>query len=280
MRIAALIAPLPKIFYGSHGYYGMGKRGGPKEFFYNLVERMLGHVGITINSSEDERLYAMEKLHIPSSRIRVIHNGVDTDRFAPPLPGEKVSARSLMGLPLNGKILLTIGRVSVQKNLEALYDVLNEMLPNSDWAFCHAGAGSTVLRSYLSPEAAQRCHAFEHLNDVVPLLHASDGFVMTSRYEGLSLTMLEAMSCGIPCLLTDAMGFRFLKQQRFHEIIWLSNPDSEEELKNSLKKSLSAWSAVPSQILTEQREIICERFNQHRQISEYISLFEECSTNS
>ena len=49
-------------------------------------------------------------------------------------------------------------------------------------------------------------------HDVIGLMKASDIFVIPSRYEGLSIAMIEAMACGLPIIASDAPGLRtFIK---------------------------------------------------------------------
>jgi glycosyltransferase involved in cell wall biosynthesis len=272
-RIARLSGLLPKVFYSPHAYYGMPQLGGNKERLFNFIESLLGRVGTTINCSEDERDFAIRVLHVPQTRLRVIHNGIDTSRFAPPDAAGKAAARAQLGLPPEGKLLITIGRDSLQKNYGPLYATLDELLPSADWSFAHAGAGSTVLRDRLCQAAAARCHNFEHLEDVVPLLQAADGFVMTSRYEGLSLAMLSALSCGLPAFLTDAPGFHFLKEFGFGEIAWLPDTVSPERLGEALKSSLRSWAAKPPGILTRQRELVCRMFSSRAQLEKFVVLY-------
>ena len=272
-RIARLIVPYPPVIYGTQGYYGMGDRAGITSMFYNTVETLLGRVGVTINCSEDEQDFGVHHLHIPPSNLVVIHNGIDTARFDPSTHEERTAARELLGLPARGKLLVTVGRESEQKNLDPLYEVLDVMLPDDDWTFAHAGEGSGKLRASLSSRAAAKCFAFEYLDDLVPLLHAADGFVMTSRYEGLSIAMMDALSCGLTCFLPDTWGFRFLRNYRFNDVIWLPNPDSPAELKKGLRSSLAAWAAEPPGVLEVQHEQACRIFNQHDQQEKTIAFF-------
>ena len=272
-RIARLVAPFPRVLYTPHAYYGMPKLGTPKETLFNLVERILGQIGTSICCSEDERDFAAGILKIPPGHLRVIHNGIDTARFSAANADTKALARATLGLPADGKLLVTIGRDSAQKNYLPLYAVLNESLPSSEWSFSHAGAGSISLRAGLRAAAADRCYNFDHLNDVAPLLHAADGFVMTSRYEGLSLAMLSALSCGLPVVLTDAPGFHFLKKLEFDNIRWLPSPDKPEPMKEGLKCSLADWAKQPPETLARQRDLVCQMFSEPVQIGKLIALY-------
>jgi glycosyltransferase involved in cell wall biosynthesis len=51
-------------------------------------------------------------------------------------------------------------------------------------------------------------------NDAINLIKSCDIFVMPSRYEGLSIAMIEAMACGMPIIASDAPGLRnYIKHQ-------------------------------------------------------------------
>ena len=272
-RIARFLALVPPVFYSPHAYYGMPRLGGPREKLFNAIESVLGRVGTTINCSEDERDFAIRVLGIPPAKLLVVHNGTDTARFAPPDAAGKAAARAQLGLPSEGKILITIGRDSLQKNYAPLYGALDDLLPAAGWSFAHAGAGSTALRDGLCPAAAARCHNFEHLDDVVPLLRAADGFVMTSRYEGLSLAMLSALSCGLPAFLTDVPGFHFLHEIGFDEIAWLPDTVSPGDVRDALKICLCSWAARPPEVLARQRELVRRMFSLGVQLDKIVALY-------
>lgn len=278
-RIARFLFPFfPPVFYTPHAYYGMAGLGGLKERFYDSIESMLGRIGTTICTSEDERDFALSRLHIPRDRVLVIDNGIDTARFAPADGPARDRARASLALPPEGKLLVAIGRDSKQKNYEPLYSVLNNILPQGDWNFAHAGKGSSQLRAGLSPKAARHCHAFEHLDNIPTFLQAADGYVMTSLYEGLSLAMMEALSTGLPVFLTDAPGFRFLKKLGFTKITWLPDPEDPVAVKKSLEGALRAWAQQPAEILLEQRDLVCRDFCQDVQIEKLIARYKHPSS--
>jgi len=280
VRILRLLTRCPPVVYAPQSYYGMGGSLTIREKFYNAVETALGLHCSTINCSEDERDYAVDVLRLDPKSLHLIHNGVDTNRFAPADEDKKAQARHQLKLPQREKILATVGRDSTQKNYRPLYEVLDELLSTEDWCFAHAGAGSTNLRSTLSPKSAARCHAYNRLIDPSILLQAADGFVMTSLYEGLSLAMLEAMSCGLPVILSDAQGFRCLKSSDFDEVAWVEHPRSPENFKESLKAALTHWGKQAPGTLSRQRDKVCEMFKQDHQIEKIISLCKERSTFS
>jgi len=172
-----------------------------------------------------------------------------------------------------GRFLLTVVRDAYQKNYAPLYAVLISVLPDDDWLFAHVGAGSDELCQSLSPEAARRCFAFSYLDDVRPILHAADGFILTSRYEGLSLSLLYALSCSLPLILTDAPGFSFLKPLGFQGIRWLPYPD-DNDLTAHIETAVRDWAHQPVQRLAQQRALTIRHFEESAQLERLVELYQ------
>ena len=82
-------------------------------------------------------------------------------------------------------------------------------------AFVIAGDGNlrTAIehRAYTSA-IADRCRFLGHRNDIHAILNASDALVLSSRNEGLGLTLIEAMACAVPVVATDVGGVRAVLQ--------------------------------------------------------------------
>jgi glycosyltransferase involved in cell wall biosynthesis len=275
-RLCALTPGFPPVLYTPHAYYGMAGQDGVKARFFNTIEAVLGRVGITHNCSQDERDFALATLRLPPELSLVIHHGIDTERFAPADEVARASARRALGLPLDGKLLVTIGRVSTQKNYVPLYAALADLLPQATWMFAHAGAGATELGRAL-PQG--RHYAFEYLDDTSLLLRAADGFILTSRYEGLSISMLHALGIGLPLLLTEAPGFRMLRDLGFAAVRWLPDPTREPDLAAAIKVVLSDWAAEPRRCLSEQYLLARRLFDQHVQLEKLVSLARELALN-
>jgi glycosyltransferase involved in cell wall biosynthesis len=212
----------------------MPRLGGGKERFFNGVESVLGRLATSHNTSADERDFARESLHLPPRPLVLIQNGIDLDRFSPADPDTRQNLRKRLGLPPDMPLLITVGRESVQKNYRLLYRALDEFLPSSQVFFAHAGVGSTGLRESLSLPARERARCWEHLEQPELLMRAADAFVMTSLYEGLSLSMLQCLACGLSPILTEAPGFRTLKQLGFPDVRWIPQPSPTQDQLPSL----------------------------------------------
>ncbi len=145
----------------------------------------------------------MNRRGIPSSRLMVIPNGVDTQCFRPP------QARRL---PADREIrLLSVARLTRQKRLEDGIRILSELARTHPVTYTIAGAGEDEQR--LRDECrkygvASQVHFAGHVaHDQIPSLMAeADIFILPSRWEGMPNSLLEAAACGLPCVAYDVEG--------------------------------------------------------------------------
>jgi glycosyltransferase involved in cell wall biosynthesis len=110
------------------------------------------------------------------------------------------------------------------------------------------------------------------MDDVRSLLWAADGFILTSRYEGMSLSMLEAISCGIPLLLTNAPGLAVMHAHGL-EAQWLPNPAHSEDFAADVLSALEVWAARPAVVSLKQHEFIRRNFNATIQFDKIVTLY-------
>ncbi len=68
----------------THAYYGLGGKTGVMALVFDTLEKIFGRIGMTINTSADERAFALEHLLLPARKLILINNGVDAERFHPP----------------------------------------------------------------------------------------------------------------------------------------------------------------------------------------------------
>jgi glycosyltransferase involved in cell wall biosynthesis len=196
--------------YHPHAYYGMRPVRGPIAGIYNLIETALSRVGSTIVVSGDEARFAVRKLGLQPNRLKLIRNGVDTDRFVPASPEEKLRLRDSFGVPRGRVLLGAMSRMSLQKDPITMYRAFAAACrEDPDLHLLHVGTGELegdVERIVAAAGIESRVTRVRYLSDPTGFYKAIDGFVLTSHYEGLSLAILEAMSVGSPLILSRAMG--------------------------------------------------------------------------
>jgi glycosyltransferase involved in cell wall biosynthesis len=142
-----------------------------------------------------------------STRIVTIPNGIDTDLFSPP----RSSGASRQGL--DERRVLFVGRFEAQKNLRVLLEALAILRRKHAVQLTLVGEGS--LREELAQQARALCVpvTFPGVvpNETLPAYYqAADVFVLPSLAEGHPKALLEAMSCGLACVVSDCQGNRSL----------------------------------------------------------------------
>jgi len=144
------------------------------------------------------------------AKIAKIPNGVDTGRFAPAAPQEKVELRRALGLPTDRTIFIYTGRICRAKGLLELMDVWKRLADRSDVYLLLVGTGAHLHESCEAevretiarhPDSIGWCGAA--VDNVAQYLQAADVFISLSYFESFGLTIVEAVSAGLPCIVSD-----------------------------------------------------------------------------
>jgi glycosyltransferase involved in cell wall biosynthesis len=161
-----------------------------------LTNRFSTHV---IAVSESTREYAVKDEGLPPAKVSTIYNGIDLDIYRP-RPEARAAARSQLGLPPDAFVVAGIGRLAAQKNFSLFLDVAAAVLARNPRAFfviAGTGAEEEMLRGQarrLSIES--RLRFLGYVSAMAELYPAIDMLLLTSLYEGLPITILEAMATG------------------------------------------------------------------------------------
>ena len=130
-------------------------------------------------------------------RSLVIPNCLDTEKFRRD-PELRRPVRRELGVPEDTIMVLTLARVDPMKNWAGLLDAVRDAP-----AVVTVGAGKGTDRLPRQPGFI----GLGFREDVHRLLSAADIFLLASDYgEGTSVALAEAMSCGLPCVVTDVGG--------------------------------------------------------------------------
>lgn len=206
--IAARLAGVPFVVHGEHGTLETRRHNvWVQRWVWNHLDLVL-----SVSSRLAERMAS--EVGFPIERIKTIRNGVDLYRFR---SGDRLSARRIVGLPEQGLLIGTVGRLVPVKDQVTLLDSLAN-LRDRGLMFQAAIAGTGPLRDELTAYAAslrldETVHFLGNRNDVDEVLRSFDVFVLSSRSEGLSNTILEAMATGLPVVATRVGGTDELVQE-------------------------------------------------------------------
>ena len=138
----------------------------------------------------------------------IIYNAVDGSRFAYDKAMREATRQSL-GLA-DENVFIHIGHFSYTKNHFFLLDVMNEILKSDKNAvLLSVGIGPDFdsVREYAKKLGIDNNIRFLGVRDDIPeLMSAADAFVFPSRFEGLSITCVEAQFSGLPCILSNGIS--------------------------------------------------------------------------
>ena len=173
---------------------------------------------------------------VPAQKRVFIPNGVDVKRFAPPRPGIKQKLRASLGLPLDSKIVVFAGRFSPEKRVANLIKVWPDVRKNIPVALLLL-LGNGPEEYLLRQMAGDGVLFGGGQSNVLPYLQVSDLFVLPSIAEGVSVALLEAMSCGLPVVATSVGGAPEIIQHQ--KTGWLISPDDTNGLLSGILTLLS-----------------------------------------
>ena len=166
---------------------------------YQLYAPFLARYHRVIVFSEIQR-DLLVKLGVPGDRVAIIPNGVDIHKYSPGYSSLKYQLRAK-------KLFVYQGRIATEKNIEALLKAWKQSQMGEECQLLMVGDGP--IRSSLQPHYGKKDNIIwlgfvSDEQQRINILRAADVFILPSLVEGLSISLLEAMSCGVACLATDA----------------------------------------------------------------------------
>jgi sugar transferase (PEP-CTERM/EpsH1 system associated) len=214
-QVAARLAGVPVRIHGEHGWDVHDPDGTSRK--YQLVRRVyrpfVQHYVALSRQIED---YLTQAVGVPVARVSQIYNGVDAQRFrAAAAQDDRRAPLAAAPLSCEGALVVgTVGRLQAVKDqkllVQAMVQVVREQ-PAARDRLRLVIVGDGPLRGELQQaiDAAQLADiawlAGEQA-DVPAWLRALDLFVLPSRSEGISNTILEAMASGLPVIATRVGG--------------------------------------------------------------------------
>jgi glycosyltransferase involved in cell wall biosynthesis len=162
---------------------------------------------ISAQSNAAIKLIQNQGIHIP---IFPISCGIDLHLYHPDPQVDQQMYRQRFGIDPNRKIFLFLGRIDGEKHIDLLLQAMKQ-LSRKDIQMVIAGHGKVEdslrwMAADMQINQNIRFTGFIPAEDVPGLMNSVDVFVMPSEAELLSISTLEAMACGRPVLLANALA--------------------------------------------------------------------------
>jgi len=272
-------------------YYGEVKNNVGNTFclrFYKKITAAIEHYCLTRMNSTilftgvgEQVCNELENIGIKRNQILTIPNGVDSEHF---FPKNKEVLRKKFGIPSDSKVILSVGRLTAQKQpfrLIEVFSLIEQHLDNVILIIAGKGELLESTTNLVKEKGLKNVRFFGYVtnNDLPDLYASADCYILTSKYEGAPLTLLEAMASGLPCIVSDIPNHMIVQdadcgiivcfdeiQKAAHEIMNYLESEHSDHAKNSRKYIIEnlTWNTISERYLKEFSKTI--KLNSKNQI--------------
>jgi glycosyltransferase involved in cell wall biosynthesis len=203
----------PKVVYSPHGFAFLSEEWGRRRAVFLALERLLGRVTdrlVCVSDAEAEE--AVRHRVMPHEKVAVIANGIVSAAQSSPtrcIADHLPELADWRGLPIVG----TLARMTAQKDPLTWIEVASRLrVAAPDARYVWIWGGGTLEQEVY--DATDRLglrsvvRFLGHRPDARTLLGDFDVFLLTSRFEGLPYSVIEALAAGTPVVATDVSGTR------------------------------------------------------------------------
>jgi glycosyltransferase involved in cell wall biosynthesis len=204
---------------------------------YNGFEKFaLKRIDMLIAVDDITRDYYMKHHPYLKEKIVVIPVGIDLDIFR---PVDKEKMRIKLGFDKEDKIILYVGRFSVEKGLDQLlmaFKNLQSGESKSRLVLVGKGPQKRKLEDIVNKERIERVKFLSPVRrqKVSEIMNCADVLALTSSFEGMPTVVLEALACGVPVVATNVGDIK--KVVINHKTGYLIRERNVEEIKDGLLK--------------------------------------------
>jgi glycosyltransferase involved in cell wall biosynthesis len=239
---------------------------------------MLERSNRIIAVSEFTRKELLQYYKIRADKIRVIHNGVDVNKFKP--PADKKKAKSELGFDPQDITILSVGRLYARKGLFTLIESMPPIVKRfKNVKFIVSGKGQSNERKKLIDHAV-RIGVRDKLvftgyfpdKKLPKLYQAADVFAFSTFYEHHPFAVLEAMSTGLPVVTTKVGGIPETIETGINGL--LCQPLNAREFSDGIIYFLE-HSSEASEMAYQARRTMLDRFDWRLVVQKALKVYDE-----
>jgi glycosyltransferase involved in cell wall biosynthesis len=237
------------------------------------LNKLSGYIAIS-----NEICESLKRLGVKDKLIFRIPNGVNEDLFKPVDIEEKKRLRLKYGLEDKFTIIF-VGGISARKQpmwlVRSFHDVLQKTGRNLQLVLLgpdrSAGQELRSILTYVKENGLESSvFHFEHSDKPVEFYQLSDVFCLPSKSEGMSNALLEAMACGIPCIVTPISGSVDLISEGENGF-FINNIEDLSERLFSLFQDIE----LTKKLGKSARRIVSERYSSKSVLSQHFDIFRQ-----
>ncbi len=272
-RVAARIAGVPRVAYTCHGF--LFNQPGPwwRRRLSLAMERGAGRLTDTFLTVGEEEAGDARRLGI-HPRAVAVGNGADPALFRPD-PAARAALRAALGAADADCVVLCVARLVAHKGFPELLAAMDAVPPHAAlWV-----VGERLASDHgedLEPHFARAATALGprltrlgYRSDVAALLAAADIFCLPSHFEGLPVSIVEAMLAGLPVVATDIRGPR---EQVVRGVTGLLVPPGAVPPLAEALSALAADAALRARMGAAGRARALDRYDEARVLARQVAL--------
>lgn len=211
---------------------------------------------------------AGKELYGKHSRFVFLKNGIDVEKYCFS-ESVQLEERKKLGYKQSDFVIGTVGRIEYQKNYEfmiEMFSYIKKRIPNAKLLLVGDGSLRCEMEKLVAEKKLIDVRFTGSRNDVDKLLQIMDVFVMPTRYEGLSMSLLEVQASGLPCLTSTCVPKEVKVVKDFHFL--------------DLSKGTDFWAQEAMKYLhyirkDAKKEIIDAGFDRHSALNRWIDVYEQ-----
>lgn len=222
-----------KVIYTAHGFHFY--QGAPliNWIIFFPIEKFLSKWTDVIIAINKEDYKCAEKYFSAKRTFYIPGVGVDTEKFQN-MDINRERKRKEIGILSDDIMIFSVGELNTNKNHKKVIEALS-MIKDSKYHYFIAGEGE--LGEKLKEEGRRygiNLHLLGYRNDIPELLKCADLFVLPSIREGLNVSLMEAVSSGLPSIASNIRGNRELIDHQY-----LFDPNNSKDICDHIIKVIS-----------------------------------------
>lgn len=271
-RVARIVTRMPVLIGTAHSTFEGGR---VRDWLYRITD---GLSDLITNVSQAGVQRYLKTGAARAGRIRFMPNGLNTNAYA---PNDQLRKKLRADLQCEDQFVwLSAGRLTPEKDFSTLLRAFAQLDPKSP-----SGSGTQLwiagqgdLLGELQAEAnslaiANRVQFLGLRQDMPALMNGMDGYVLSSRWEGMPMVLLEAATVSRPIVATRVGGVAEMIQEK--ETGWLVDAGNATALADAMRQVMSLSASERDQMGQRAREFASSHYAIEHVTARWIALYQE-----